>query len=89
MAFLVTTQTKAEDSLGVSVGTDVNVKTQTKMQTAHVGYNETKKRLVRVTISLAFNPNNLTRLWELKERGLKATQRLAEAGLREDEELFD
>lgn len=68
---------------------EADLKTQTKMQTAHVGYNETRHPLIRVTVSLAFNPNNLTRLWELRERGLRVTQRLAAAGMAVTDELFD
>jgi len=40
----------------------------TEMNEAHVGFNETKRRMARVTLSITYLPEDISRLWSVKDR---------------------
>jgi hypothetical protein len=40
----------------------------TKMNEAHVGTNETKRRMARITLSITYDPEDISRLWIAKDR---------------------
>ena len=45
-----------------------DLEAMTYMKQAYVGFNETKKRMVKLTVSLTYDPDDIPRLWRLKDR---------------------
>jgi len=62
----------------------------TEMNEAHVGTNKTKMRIARVTLSITYDPEDIPRLWSVKDRkndyGKKGFKTREEKG---GERLFD
>ena len=62
----------------------------TYMKQAYVGFNETKERLAKLTLSLTYDPNDIPRLWRLRDRAEKYIETSGEKQIRLPEDrLFE
>jgi len=66
-----------------------DLRDRTDMKQAYIGFNETKNRMLRVTLSLTYDPDDVSRLWDLRDRAERYVKSLADEGKkRAGERLF-